>query len=123
MDSLGSSVFTVASASSLTGSPATDSPAKRCPNCRQMISRNYRMHETVCSRNLTFCDLCQEPVSSQSFPEHTLSHALVQCLCSARFERRFLDLHQQFGCSHILPEPEPEPEPALPTQLLQNCEY
>ncbi|KAG8233406.1 hypothetical protein J437_LFUL013399 [Ladona fulva] len=68
-----------------------------CANCRREIPAvNFVMHSMHCSRNITLCHLCQEPVPRSEVDEHHNEfHSHKECdLCGEKMDINQLDKHK-----------------------------
>ncbi|NXI36061.1 XAF1 factor, partial [Galbula dea] len=72
-----------------------------CKNCKRDVSAaNFSLHEAHCSRFLTLCPECGEPVAQKDMKDHqTEAHKRVRCnLCHQSLQQYQLEHHETKEC-------------------------
>ncbi|XP_040579444.1 uncharacterized protein [Lepeophtheirus salmonis] len=72
-----------------------------CQNCKRDVPvSNYKMHTLHCARNISKCDICQEPVNSSDMETHKdLVHTDKPCSdCGEAIKTIDLEEHKENAC-------------------------
>ncbi|XP_071946313.1 uncharacterized protein [Antedon mediterranea] len=74
---------------------------KHCSNCKRDIpAKNFIMHQSHCSRNISLCKHCGETVPHRQMEQHFEEvHAKVNCECGEKVEKQNLEDHKKDECN------------------------